>query len=247
MKTAVIAPLGLSPPVITAGMDSSDFSVTDLVIIATQDRRVLAGLDLIKVGMSIHTPHIHIHSEILPFDDVSSTDENFVVMECAKKIILRERAEHGCNRVLLNVAGGRKNMCVTLALVGQLMNADGVFHIVNKEISLFNQGLERMRSEIMKIYEAPSFEEKQAIYRENEERFRHLLYPPRSAYEIVRLPTFPIERTFMGDLIRVLADEDLDLLPLSLQEILERHGILEKGKTHYYLSDYGRRFIDAFL
>lgn len=247
MKTAVIAPLGLSPPVVTAGTDSAQVPVTDLVIIATQDPQVLAGLELIRVGMSINAPLVHIHAEVLPFDDVTSTEQNFALMERAKQIILRERTEHGCERVLLNVAGGRKNMCITLALIGQLMNVDGVFHIVNKDIRMFNQNLERLRSDIRRIAEATTWEEKLAIYREKEDRFNHLLYPPRSEYQVVRLPTFPVDRVFMGDLIQVLAGEDIESLPMSMRVILERHGILEQGRSHYYISDYGRRFIDAFL
>ncbi len=247
MKTAVIAPLGLSPPVVTAGTDSAQIPVNDLVIIATQDPHVLAGLELIRVAMSINTPEVYVHSEVLPFDDVTTIEENFLLMERAKQIILRERAEHRCERVLLNVAGGRKNMCITLALIGQLMNVDGVFHIVNKNIRMFNQNLERLRSDIRRIANAATWEEKCAIYREKEDQFNHLLYPSRTEYQVVRLPTFPVDRISMGDLIHALANEDINSLPLNMRVILERHGILEQGKSHYYLSDYGRRFIDAFL
>lgn len=247
MKTAVIAPLGLSPPVVTAGTDSSRIPVTDLVIIATQDPQVLAGLELIRVGMSLNTPEVHVHAELLPFDDVTTIEQNFHLMERAKQIILRERAEHGCERVLLNVAGGRKNMCITLALIGQLMNVDGVFHIVNSDIRMFNQNLERLRSDIRRIADAAAWDEKLAIYREKEDQFNHLLYPPRSEYQVVRLPTFPVDRVSMGDLIQALASDEIGSLPVNVRVILERHGILEKGITHYYLTDYGRRFIDAFL
>ena len=178
-KTAIIAPLGLSPPVITAGTNPPGFRVSDLVIIATKDPAVLAGLDLIRVGMSIRAPKVQIREEILPFDDVTTTEENLTFMERVTKIIREERVDAGCDRILLNVAGGRKNMCITLALIGQLMNADGIFHIGNRSISLFNQNLERLRDDIGRIYAAKSFDGKQAIYREKEKEFNHLLFRQR--------------------------------------------------------------------
>jgi CRISPR-associated protein Csx14 len=246
MKTAVIAPLGLSPPIVTAGTDSAGIPITDLVVIATNDAKVLEGLDLIYVAMSIRAPEIHIHPEVLPFDDVNTTEQNFILMDRIKKVIKREREEHGCERILLNVAGGRKNVCITLALIGQLMNVDGVFHIVNKKIRIINQNLELLRGEIARLHKASTLEEKQAIYREEEARFNHLLYPPRSDYELVRLPTFPVDESPIQELIIALSEENIETIPLEDRINLERHGILEKGRTHYYLSDYGRRFLKAF-
>lgn len=246
MKTAVIAPLGLSPPVVTAGTNSAGSKISDLAIIATSDPTVLAGLDLIKVGMSIRAPRIKIHPEILPYDDIMTTGQNLAFMECIVRLIKKERVEHRCDRILLNVAGGRKNMCITMALIGQLMNADGIFHIVNKDISLFNQNLERLRSDIRRISAAETLEEKQAIYREKEKQFNAVLYPPKSKYEIVKVPTFPVDQSYVQDLILNLR-EDMDQIAPNDQRLLERHGILEKGKGHYYISDYGRQFLDAFI
>lgn len=246
MKTAVIAPLGLSPPVITAGTNSAGSRISDLVIIATNDPNVLAGLDLIRVGMSIKAPGIRIHAEILPYNDIMTTEQNLVFMECIVRLIKRERVEHRCDRILLNVAGGRKNMCITMALIGQLMNVDGIFHIVNKEISLFNQNLERLRSDIRRISAAGTLEEKQAIYREKEKQFNAVLYPSKSKYQIVKVPTFPVDQSSVQNLILNLR-KDVDSLAPNDRRMLERHGILEKGKSHYYLSDYGRQFMDAFI
>lgn len=246
MKTAIIAPLGLSPPVITAGTDSAGFRISDLVIIATQDSAVLAGLGLIRVGMSIKAPKVRIHAEILPFDDVMTTEQNLVFMDRVVGLIKRERTEHHCKRVLLNVAGGRKNTCITLALVGQLMNVDGVFHIVNKDIRMFNQNLERLRSDIKRISDAPTLKDQQAIYRKKEDQFNRLLYPPKSEYELVRLPTFPVDQSYVQKLIIDLKG-DIGSLSRTEKVILEQHGILEKGRSHYYLSDYGQKFLDAFI
>jgi len=252
MKTAVIAPLGMSPPIVTAGMDASEFKVKHLIIIATNHPVVLAGLDLIRVGMSIRAPKVKIHAEILPFDDVTTTGENLVFMETAIRIIREARTKLKCDRILLDVAGGRKNMCITLTMIGQLMNVDGVFHIGNRDISLLNTNLEILRGDIERIYKAETLEEKQAIYRQKENQFNHLLFPPKSGYDIIRVPTFPVDQSAVERLLVELKGDirgEVKILPLSDKVTLERHGILEKGKTrnHYYVSEYGQKFLDAFI
>ncbi len=245
-KTAIIAPLGMSPPIVTMGMETVNFKVSDLTIIATNNPVVLAGLDLIQVAMSIRAPKVKIHIEILPFDDVTTTHENLQFMESAIRLIKQARLELKCDRILLNIAGGRKNMCITLTMIGQLMNVDSVFHIGNRNVTLFNQNLERLRDDIKRINAAPSLDEKRAIYREKEPQFNHLLFPPKSEYNLLRIPTFPVDQETVQKLLVELKG-DPESLSLNDKVILERHGILEKGRTHYYLSDYGQKFLDAFI
>jgi len=247
MKTAVIAPLGLSPPIVTAGMDSAGVPVSDLVILATENPQVLEGLDLIFVAMSIRLPNVHIHPEILPFDDVNTLEDNFRLMERVRSIIQREREEMGCERILMNIAGGRKTMSITMTLLGQLMDVDSIFHIANKNIALINPALELLRKDITDLHKAETLEKKQEIYLKQEERFNHLLFPPRSDYEIIRMPTFPVDKNYLQRMIRPLREEKIESLPLDDLKKLERHGILEKGKSHYYLTDYGRRLMDVFI
>jgi len=252
MKTAVIVPLGMSPPVVTAGMDASEFRVNHLIMIATRHPVVLAGRDLIAVALSVKAPKVVIHTEILSKDDITTMKENFEFMETAIRLIRMARVDFGCDRVLLNVAGGRKNACITLAMIGQLMNADGVFYIGNPHITLINEGLEHLRRDIDRIHAAGTLEEKQAIYREKKDQFDHVLFPPRSEYEIIRVPTFPVDQSSVQRLLVELRGEvkgEVIDLPLSDKVILERHGILEKGKTnkHYYVTEYGQKFLDAFI
>ncbi len=252
MKTAIIAPLGMSPPIVTAGMDAAEFKVKHLTIVATKHPVVLAGLDLIEVAMSVKAPKVKIHAEILPFDDVTTTQENLFFMETSIRLIREARVKHHCERVLLDVAGGRKNMCITLTMIGQLMNVDSVFHIGNPNINLLNTHLEQLRKDIDRIHTAGTLEEKQAIYREKENQFNHLLFPPKSEYDVIRVPTFPVDQSAVQRLlVELKGDRKSEVigLPLGDKVILERHGILDKGKSqkHYYVSDYGQKFLDAFI
>ena len=242
----------MSPPVVTAGMDSSEFKVNHLVMISTQHPKVLAGLDFLKVAISVKFPKVKIQAVELPFDDVTTTAENLAFMETAIRIIREARVDHQCGRVLLNVAGGRKNMCITLTMIGQLMNVDGVFHIGNPKINLLNENLEHLRSDINRIHAAETLEEKQEIYKAKKKEFDHVLFPPKSEYEVIRVPTFPVDQSAVQRLLLELKDDvkgEVVKLPLGDKVILERHGILEMGKTrkHYYVSEYGQKFLDAFI
>ncbi|MDD1724758.1 MAG: CRISPR-associated protein Csx14 [Methanospirillum sp.] len=245
-KSAVIAPVGTSPPVITAGIDSLGHDISDLILLSTQDEVVLAGCDLIRFGLHERYPGTRIHLEMLPFDDIGSDDENLRFMSIGARVIREERERYQCSRIYLNVAGGRKNMCITLALLGQLLNVDGVFHIVNHEVKLFNQHLERCRPTMMKLYRAESEEEKSKIYQENRDMFDRVLFPAKHEYEMIRIPTLPFPVSYISSLVnRVVFDPGM----LSKEDctVLVQHGILEQGGNNLYISDYGAKLLDVLV
>jgi len=246
MKTAVIAPLGLSPPVITSFLVGIGEKITDLVLLTTENETVKAGFELIRVGMSLRFPQTRIHEVVLPFEDVGTTEENLKFMSICAKVIREEREKYGCDRILLNVAGGRKNMCITLSLLGQLMAVDGVYHVVSKEVKVVNQLLESLREDISRLYSARTDEERLEIYKEKEKYFNSLLFPHLSEFEIVRIPTLPYPREYFQ---RILVNLLQNIEAFSPEErlMLEKHGILERIGSRFILSDYGKKFVEVLL
>jgi len=90
MKTAVIAPLGLSPPVITSFLVGIGERISDLVLLTTENEEVKAVFELIRIGMSFRFPQTRIHEVVLPFEDVSTTEENLEFMSiCAVSIFCK--------------------------------------------------------------------------------------------------------------------------------------------------------------
>jgi len=82
-------------------------------------------------------------------------------MRIAGRIIKNQREKYGSDVVYLNVAGGRKNMCITLSILGQFLNVDGIFHIVSPDVKIVNEMLENLRSEdIERIYLAENEKDK---------------------------------------------------------------------------------------
>ena len=55
MKTAVVAPLGMSPPVVSAFVDGIGEPISDLVLITTNNPIVRAGARLLTTGLARRT------------------------------------------------------------------------------------------------------------------------------------------------------------------------------------------------
>ncbi|MDO9539320.1 MAG: CRISPR-associated protein Csx14 [Methanocalculus sp.] len=246
MKTAVIAPIGMSPPAVSSFIDGIGEPISDLVILATQDEFVLAGTKFLDAGLSLRYQWLRIHPVILPFDDVATDEETLRFMAEAAAIFREEREVHSCDTIYLNITGGRKNMSVVLTLVGQLLGADGVYSVVNPEIQHMNMLLERHRREIGMFAEVGSREEGIAMYEENREVFDQILFPPRTSYKIVRIPTLPYPADHIGYLVRSCLGTD-ERLAYSDAEQLIRHGILEKKGQVPVITPYGRKFLSILL
>ena len=244
MRTAVISPLGMSPPVVTAFVDYLG-GVKDLVVITTANKRVKEGFELIRVAMKIRYPKTRIHEVELPFEDVMNEEQNFEFMRIAGRVIKKQKEKYGSDVVYLNVAGGRKNMCITLSILGQFLNVDGIFHVVSPDIKVVNEALENLRADIERIYLAETEEEKIIIYKEKERYFDSLLFP--EDYEVVRIPTIPIPQDYIRRLVDILFNEKLDSLTYSEKEMLLRHGLIERVGNKLKVTDFGRKFAEVLV
>lgn len=242
-KTAVIAPLGMSPPVITAFVKALG-GVRDVVVLTTDNPTVKQGFELVRIALKLNYPRVRVHERKLPFEDVTTTDENFQFMGIAARIIREQREKYGSAKVYLNVSGGRKNMGVTLSLLGQLMGVDGVFHVVTRDIRVVNTQLESLRVEIEKIYRAESEEEKIRVYRERERSFNSLMFPD---VEVVRIPTIPFPKYYVEKVVKVLYAESFEELTPSELEALLSHGLVEKAGRKYRTTEFGKKLAEVLL
>lgn len=240
---AVIAPLGTSPPVITAFVKAFE-GIRDVVVLTTRNLVVKQGFELVRVAMKLRYPNVRVHERELPFDDVTTTDENFRFMGIAAKIIRTQREKYGTKEVYLNVSGGRKNMSVTLSLLGQLMGVDGVFHVITRDVGVINALLESLRKDIEDIYNAGSEEEKVRIYREKEKYFDSLMFPD---VELVKLPTIPYPKYYVERIATSLYSGELDVLTESEKESLAAHGLLERYGDKYRVSEFGKKLASVFV
>ncbi|MGV8110927.1 CRISPR-associated protein Csx14 [Methanospirillum sp.] len=246
MKTAVIAPIGMSPPVISEFIDGIGEPVSDLVLIATSHPQVLAGVNLVKAGLTRKYQWLRIHTEVLPYEDIATSEENFSFMKTAVRIFKEEREKFHCDTIYLNVAGGRKNMCITLALVGQLMGADGVFHLVSHNVEWINERLEMLRSKISEFTDASSIEEANSLYEKDVYHYDALLFPDRQSYEIIRIPTLPYPTDYLGYLVSGMRDHGAGLTGED-KELLVKHGMIDRAGSVSDLTPHGEGFLEVIF
>lgn len=246
MKTAVIAPIGLSPPVITEFVDGIGEPISDVVLFVTGHSQVMAGANLVKAALALKFPYLRVHTESLPYDDITTDSQNFQFMKVASRIFAAERERYHCDKIYLNVAGGRKNMCITLALVGQLLAADGVFHVVNKNVEVINQRLEQHRRYISQFTDNSDPEGLQALYETHRDIFETLLFPDRRSYDIIRIPTLPYPADYLGYIIEGMKNRGAGLSGED-KDLLSRHGMMDRIGNHSTITKHGEQFLEVIF
>lgn len=244
MKLAAISPLGMNPPVVTAFVDYLG-GVRDLVVMTTADKRVKQGFELVRVALKMKYPSTRVHKVEIPFEDVMTQDQNFEFMRIAGKAIKNQKEKFGSDVVYLNVAGGRKNMCITLSILGQFLNVDGIFHLITPDVKIINELLENLRLDIEKIYAAGTEDEKIEVYKEKERMFNSLMFPKE--FDVIRIPTIPIPEDYIKRLVDILYNERVDKLTASEKELLIRHGLIERAGTKFKVTDFGKKFAEVLV
>jgi len=243
-KVSIIAPVGTSPPVVTEFLQYVEEAmcerVTDLTLMATKERAVLEGVELIKVAVRRRYPHVHLHVVELPFADIASEADHLEFMRISAKVLRDQRAVHRADKVYLCVAGGRKDMCITLSLLAQYFGVNGVFHVIMPDVKAFSVELERMRHEISELAKA---EDKEAYYRERAEMFDELMYPPLKSYVAIRIPIIPVPQSVVRDVMKILKagrvrKADVDV-PVSFLRDLEASGIVRVTRNFIYAREAG--------
>jgi len=254
LKTAIIATLGLSPPVITSFIEGFNKKVNDLILLTTRDLRVKSSFELIRISLKLRYPDIYIHEVEIPFNDISTTNQNLEFMAICAKSIRKQREIYNTDRIYLNISGGRKNMCITLSLLGQLLAVDGVYHIVAKDIKIVNTELERLQREIQNLYKLDTDDDKIDYYKQYEKEFNDLLFPPKSQYDLIRIPTLPYPASYLSKILNIIDFTnlsgpiiDINNLNYDEKELLYRHDILQKIGNRYKISDYGKKIIEILV
>jgi CRISPR-associated protein Csx14 len=246
MKTAVIAPMGFSPPVITQFIDGIGEPVSDLVILATSHPEIRAGIQLVNAAIQRRYPWLRIHISELDCEDISTNDQNFSFMKKAVRLIREEREYHHCDTIYLNVAGGRKNMCITLSLVGQLLNVDGIFHVVSRNVEIINQRLEFLRKDIARFGGITDPGGLAAAYDEKAQDYDALLFPDRQTYDIIRIPTLPYPIDYLGYLVSGMREQGAGLTGED-KNLLVRHGMIDRIGSSCDVTRHGEQFLEVLL
>jgi len=247
-KTAVIALLGTSPPVITEFVDYVEIvkekRVSDLIIITTKEQNVLEGIPVIEYAIKNKYPHIHLHVVKLPFVDIFSDKENLEFMQKCAEILKEQKDIHKADYIYLCIAGGRKDMCITLSLLAQFFKINGVFHIITPNVKSMNEELERARYNIKELNEV---EDKDNYYKQHKEMFDNLMFPHRSQYNIITIPILPYPQEILEEIINIFNKQPINKENIKISDSILKNMeslgliILRKEKIIFWTNE-GKKF-----
>lgn len=250
----MIAPLGVSPAVVTElaiHLDGYEGRILkDIVLLHTDEDHVIAGKRLIEEGMKRKYPVVNIKSIKLPFPDIRDENDNYEFMRIVVREIagmIKDRISGTGRSVYLNLSGGRKITCVSLAMVGSLLSVDGAFHVIHKDVKTFNEYQERILDKILGINQAT---DPSAYYNEYQEYFDRLLFPPVQDFRVIFLPIIPFGYRRLYTLKQVLRAGDLAYLDISKDEVesfVKAGFIVEKRGKIYptQIGDEMKRIIEV--
>jgi len=247
LKASVVAPIGMSPPVVTEFLqyvdDYLDRRVSDLTIIATRETMVRESVILVEASVKKKYPYMHIHVVELPFSDISTQEDSLEFMRICTEILREQREVHKVDRMYLCVAGGRKDMCIALALLGQYFGISGVYHVIMHDVKAYNVQLERLRHAISELASSP---DKDGYYEKNREAFEDLMFPHPSSYTVIKVPIIPYPRIALNDIVALLrrtkALRRMDSgLSLDVLERMSISGLIKLTSNRIYVTDEGRQ------
>jgi CRISPR-associated protein Csx14 len=243
-KISIIAPLRTSPPVVTEFLqyvqEAMFERVTDLTLIATKEPTVLSGIELIKAAVHRRYPQVHIHVVELPFTDITSDKDHLEFMKICAKILREQHELHQADKIYLCVAGGRKDMCITMAILGQYFGVNGIFHVIMPDVKAFSMDLEMMRHEINELADT---EDKDAYYLEKAEKFDSLMYPFLGSYSVIRIPMLPMPQNIIKEVFKILKAKKLPRdevnMPPNFLRALEAANLVRVTRNFVYTEGIG--------
>lgn len=246
----MIATLGTSPPVATEFIQylEKEEKISDLTLIVTGEKTIQDGARLVEAAVKSRYLHIHIHIKNLPFNDIVTDEDNIRFMGICSNILREQRERHRADRVYVCLAGGRKEMTTSLAMLSQILDVDGVYHIVAPEIKSINIDLERARYEVSQLAASPNPAE---YYEKNREFFDTLMYPHPTTYNVIRIPVIPYPKETLRQIASLLAtgviERDKVTVPPDLLERLAKAGLVKLTREKAYVLDAGRALYQHVL
>lgn len=244
MKCCMIASLGASPPVVCEVLETlidHHYSISDVVLLCTESEEVKKSALVVEKGIEHTYPHTRVHEIWLPFEDVRDEGDLVELMRTCAKTIRRERELYGCERVFLNLTGGRKGVGVCLSILGQMMDIDGLFYAVHFESGIVNVSLERIRYLIDGLYES---EDKDKYYQKNKDELERVLFPPKESYNVIELPCLPYPNAYLGKVATLLSSSEgvkADEVDISENDLkrLESVNLITRVKDKIYPTELG--------
>ncbi len=185
-KSALIAPLGKTPMVVTqtfvllSKIEGAD--IEKVIVIHPQNAEIRKGVNLLETAFGNKFLNRTItHIQIDDIQDVASTDDCNVYLEKLIEVITNERAGNPNINIHLSLSGGRKGMAALTLFAAQRANIDAVYHTLIMDAKLEEQ-----------IERETTLTELNKLSRREQVKRLSLDSYDQSQFELVRVPVVPI-------------------------------------------------------
>jgi CRISPR-associated protein Csx14 len=240
MPAAIVATMGLSPPVVTEFLQhliSRGEDVRRIVLLSTEEKEVLAGSKLVETAVRARYPKIEVITEVFPYQDVDNEERSFDFLIRTSKLISDLRGKY---RLYLLISGGRKVMSLELAMMGLFFPLTDVYHVIARDVKVANILLESLREKIMELYKAG---DPLSFYRSVEE-FERLMWPPQTEYNVVRLPSIPYPDEVLREVVKALRGARKDEVKFNIAVLMEQLGLIQVSGGKTIPTEYGRKMLE---
>ncbi len=238
MRAVIIATMGLSPPVVTEFLQyliSEGEDVGKIILLSTEEESVLAGSKLVEVAVKSRYPRIEVDLEVFPYQDVDDEERAFDFLIRVAKLIPDLRSY----RPYFLISGGRKVMSIELAMMSSLFPSGGVYHVVARDVKVANMLLESLREKIKELYKAS---DPLSFYRSVED-FEKLMWPPRSEYSVIRIPSIPYPDEVLEEVVRVLEGARKEEVRFNMVALMGQLGLIQVSGGRTIPTEYGRKLL----
>jgi CRISPR-associated protein Csx14 len=244
--------MGNSPPVVTEFVDytAKEETIRNCVILSTEAQQVEESTTIAAYALQRRFPKIRCYIVSIPFEDIQSTSDTIEFMRLCARVIREERERYRAQKIYLNIAGGRKNMSIIMVLLGQMLGVNGVFHVINRNVQVFNERLERLRYIIAQIHSTPNDNRRAEIYETHVRELEELMFPSISDYSVIRLPILPYPLEYLGEIIKVLKSNftittETKLKPRELEQ-LKTCGFIKLRRNRIIPTETGKELAKLF-
>ena len=240
MRVVMIAPLGTTPAVITEMVRFLEAELlTDAIIFPTSEDSVKAGARLVEAALKVHYPKLRVHIHFLPLNDVASQSDMLIVGREMSKAICKEKLEIGTDKIFLDVAGGRKEVTILTAMLGTLFGVTRMYHVINREITDFNEYQHAIKKEIMKFTER-DLKKRVEMYKQEQDKFDYLLFPETPNLEFINIPVIPYSPKDISRLKRILKTGGISIdeenIPEYILKMYQMAGLCVYEKSNRWIS-----------
>lgn len=244
MSMSMICPLGQSPAVVTEAVRylAETEALKNVIIFATEDENVKAGVKMVKACMKVHYPKIRVFVRDVPFADITCDKDNWMIMKKVSDTIRNERNNYRVDEIVLNIAGGRKATSVSLGTVAGLLGVTVVLHIIHKDVKRYNLEQERLMHKIVKFLDV---NDEKSYYLEHAADFDSLMFPPPEDLNIIRIPIVPFppdERALLRRLLKGIRFDEEFVEDYKL-ETYRRAGFITYDRLRTYPTEDGEKLL----